>query len=185
MEGGLFQNRWIFRDVSRGGGSHFLIKNLSFFELRIYLTTKRCQNTAEIGKIFSCKLGWGSKAVWNFCENSYVCNTHSLPLVLKAFASLTFSQRPISKAGIMVLRIENFEYNLGVFAGLQSLRGPIRGVGVAVEGKPVHPKAARPAQPVPGSYASMEAVWGKIPVSTYLKDSRVGLELPGQLKKIF
>ena len=75
MEGGLFQNRWIFRDVSRGGGGHFLIKNLSFFELRIYLTTKRCQNTAEIGKIFSCKLGWGSKAVWNFCENSYVCNT--------------------------------------------------------------------------------------------------------------
>ena len=110
-----------------------------------------------MARFFPANWGGGQKPFETFAKIlTYVI--HSLPLVLKAFASLTFSQRPISKAGIMVLRIEKFEYNLGVFAGLQSVRGPIRGVGVAVEGKPVHPKAARPAQPVPGSYASMEAV---------------------------
>ena len=38
--------------------------------------------------------------------------------------------------------------------GLQSLRRPIRGVGVATEGKSVYSKATRPTKPMPGKLHS-------------------------------
>ena len=38
--------------------------------------------------------------------------------------------------------------------GLQSLRRPIRGVGVATEGKSMYSKATRPTKPMPGKLHS-------------------------------
>ena len=79
--------RMNFRKSSKRGGGHFQSKNLYckiWTFKQVYVTMKLIQSVARLKKLqynFPKMRGGGSKAVWNFSENSSILEEKGVPYI--------------------------------------------------------------------------------------------------------